>query len=278
MTDFLNTLLSADRVLALLRVGALLLIGLPMMNSLGRWSQKLISKRFSPQQGMIVGKFVQYGGIAIIVVTAFHQLGFSLAPLLGAAGIVGIAVGFASQTSVSNVISGVFLIAEEPFRVGDVVSIGEVTGFVLSVDVLSVKIRTFDNRFIRIPNETIIKAQVTNFTRFPIRRLDVKVSVAYKEDIKRVRELLLEVAHNNPLCLQEPEALVIFSGFGNSSIDLLFAVWTNKDNFLNLKNSIQEEIKEKFDELGIEIPFPHLSLYSGLTTEPFPVKVVNEKP
>ena len=277
MNEFLSAVLSTDRTLELLRVSALLVLGLPLMNYLGRLGKKIISKKFSAQQGMIVGKVIQYGGSAIVVVSAVHQMGFSLTPLLGAAGIVGIAVGFASQTSVSNVISGFFLIAEESFKVGDVVSIGDVTGFVLSVDILSVKIRTFDNKFIRIPNETIIKTQVTNITRFPIRRLDVRVSVAYKEDVKRVRQVLLDVAASNPICLQEPEPLVVFTGFGDSSIDILFAVWTNKENFLSLKNSIQEEVKESFDKLGIEIPFPHLSLYSGSASQPFQVEVKSAK-
>ena len=268
---------SPERLFIVLRVGVLILVGFPCVIYLGKACHRIIEKRFSPQQGMIVGKIVQYGGVGVIAITIFHQLGFSLTPLLGAAGIVGIAVGFASQTSVSNVISGIFLIAEEPFKVGDLVTIGDTTGFVLSVDILSAKIRTFDNRYIRIPNEAIIKSQITNVTRFPIRRLDVNVSVAYKEDIKRVREVLLKIAHDNPVCLQEPEPLVIFAGFGNSSIDLLFAVWTNKDNFLQLKNSIQEDIKERFDEMGIEIPFPHLSLYRGLATEPFPVTIVSNQ-
>ncbi|MCB0359932.1 MAG: mechanosensitive ion channel family protein, partial [Bdellovibrionales bacterium] len=72
----------------------------------------------------------------------------------------------------------------------------------------------------------------------------------------------------------EPAPLVIFSGFGTSSIDILFAVWTMKDNFLDLKNTIQEEIKARFDDEGIEIPFPHVSLYAGLATEPFPISIV----
>ena len=142
MYEYLSAILSTERVLDLVRVTALFLVGLPLMNYLGRIGQGIVAKKFSAQQGMIVGKVIQYGGGTIVVVSAVHQLGFSLTPLLGAAGIVGIAVGCASQTSVSNVISGFFLIAEESFQVGDVVSIGDVTGFVLSVDILSVKIRT----------------------------------------------------------------------------------------------------------------------------------------
>src|SRR5699024_2454555 len=118
--------------------------------------------------------------------------GISLAPLLGAAGIAGVALGFASQTSVSNIISGLFLIAESPFKVDDIITVKSTTGVVLSIDILLVKLRTFDNQYVRIPNETLIKTEVTNITRFPIRRLNTTISVAYKEDIGQVREILME--------------------------------------------------------------------------------------
>ena len=82
------------------------------------------------------------------------------------------------------------------------------------------------------------------------------------------------MAHKNPLCLEEPEPLVIFTGFGNSSIDMLFAVWALKTDWLKVKNGLMEEIKKRFDEEHIEIPFPHLSLYTGTVTQPYPVEVV----
>ena len=222
---------------------------------------------------MLAGKVVFYTGLTIVVITIMGQLGISLAPLLGAAGIVGVALGFASQTSVSNIISGFFLIAEQPFKVDDIIMVNNTTGIVLSIDVLSVKLRTFDNRFVRIPNETIIKTEVTNLTRFPIRRLNANVSVAYKEDIARVREILMEVAHKNEYALSEPKPLIVFEAFGTSSIDLLFLVWAPVTEFLLLKNTLQEEIKKRFDEEGIEIPFPHVSLYSGSATQPIPIKL-----
>lgn len=153
-----------------------------------------------------------------------------------------------------------------------------ITGVVLSIDVLSVKLRTFDNKYVRIPNETIIKNDVTNVTHFPIRRVDIKVGVAYKEDIPRVREVLLDVAKKKPVCLDDPEPMVIFSGFGDSSQEMMFLVWTQKSDWLKLKNSIAEEVKTRFDEEGIEIPFPHLSLYAGSSSEPIPINIVDKKP
>jgi small-conductance mechanosensitive channel len=235
-----------------------------------------VTRSYDPQKGLIVGKLVYYPLLVIIVVTALSNLGFSLTPLLGAAGIMGVALGFASQTSVSNIISGFFLLAEEPFQVGDVITVGDVTGAVLTIDMLSVKIRTFDNKMVRIPNESLVKSQLTNVTRFPIRRVDVPVGVAYKEDIGRVRSILLKVAEDNPNVLMEPAPAVMFQGYGSSSIDFLFAVWAKRESWLAVKNSITEEVKLRFDAEGIEIPFPHLSIYAGSATESLPVRIVTE--
>ncbi|MCA9784858.1 MAG: mechanosensitive ion channel family protein, partial [Candidatus Cloacimonetes bacterium] len=136
--------------------------------------------------------------------------------------------------------------------------------------------RTFDNQFVRIPNETILKSEVTTLTRFPIRRADLLISVAYKEDLGRVKQVLQELADQNPLCLQEPAPLIIFEQFGSSSIDIKFAVWATRDDWLNMKNSMFESIKKRFDAEGIEIPFPHVTLYTGSVTKPFPVTAVGK--
>ena len=227
----------------LLRVAVLVLVLLPGVYVLSRFIRKTASERFTVHRAVMLSRLVYYLGTALITVSVLHELGFSLTPLLGTAGIIGIALGFASQTSVSNVISGLFLITEEPFVIGDVLAVGGTTGEVLSIDLLAIKLRTFDNRFVRIPNENILKSEVTNLTRFPIRRIDVNVSVAYKEDVSRVHQILLRLAEANPLALQEPGPVVIFNGFGSSSVDFLFGVWVLRKDFLQLKNSIQQEIK-----------------------------------
>lgn len=273
----MNQLLEPQYLSPLIRILFLVFIGLPALYVVSRWLRKYFIKKFSAQQAMIFSKLVLYAGVIIILFSFLNELGFKFTHLLGAAGIIGIAVGFASQTSVSNIICGLFLITEKPFEVDDIITVQNNTGVVLSIDILSVKLRTFDNKLIRIPNETIIKSDVINVTYFPIRRVDLNIGVAYKEDIGRIREVLLDVAHQNPLCLNEPQPLVIFSGFGSSSIDLLLLAWAVKTDWMALKNSITEEIKKRFDEEGIEIPFPHLSLYSGSVTQPIPINIVKDK-
>jgi small-conductance mechanosensitive channel len=272
--EVLKGILTRINFVVLFRATLWVFVGFPLLFSVQRGVKAWVTKNYSPQQAMLAGKAILYPGSILILVLTLSEFGFTLTPLLGAAGVVGIAVGFASQTSVSNVISGFFLIGERPFQVDDVIQVGSTVGRVLSIDTLSVKLRTFDNRYIRIPNETIVKSEVTNITRFPIRRLDLNVGVAYKEDIPRVRDLLIDVARQNPRVLMEPAPQVFFDGYGASSLDLRLAVWGSRDNFFELKNRMLEEIKARFDQEGIEIPFPHLSLYSGEVTNPFPIRIV----
>jgi small-conductance mechanosensitive channel len=173
-----------------------------------------------------------------------------------------VAIGFASQTAASNLVSGLFLIGERPFGIGDVIQVGGTTGEVLSIDSLSVKLRTFDNLLVRIPNETLIKSEVRTLTRFPIRRIDLQIGVAYREQVERVRDLLFELADRNPLCLDEPKPVFIVQGFGDSAVQIQFSPWTLTENYLELKNTIQQEIKSAFDAAGIEIPFPQRVLHT----------------
>ncbi len=273
MSGFTFPWVTLENLAGLLRAALLLFLAIPILMAASRAVRGWVEKKYSPQQGMVAGKVILYPGLVLIFISVLQELGFSLAPLLGAAGIVGIAVGFASQTSVSNVISGFFLIGERPFEVDDLIQVGDTTGRVMSIDTLSVKLRTPDNRFVRIPNETIVKSQVTTITRFPIRRLDLSVGVAYREDIGRVQKVLLEVARANPRALMEPAPNLFVDGYGESSVDLRLAVWTVRESFLALKTELLREIKERFDSEGIEIPFPHRTLYVGSESDPFRVRM-----
>jgi small-conductance mechanosensitive channel len=237
---------------------------------------RLVKAWTTEQHRMVLQKTITYVGTVTVLVMVLNELGFKLTAVLGAAGIVGVAVGFASQTSLSNIISGLFLLSEKSFKVGDVIQVSTTKGIVESIDLLSVKLRTFDNQFVRLPNESLIKNDFTNITHYPIRRFDINLGVAYKEDIRKVLEILHDVIDKNRFCLDEPEPLILFTGFGDSELEILLGVWFARDDLLEVRKSLLADIKERFDAEGIEIPFPHRTLYTGAATEPFPVKVVNE--
>ena len=258
------------------RAAIILLAGFMVSRVVSRLAFNAFEQHADLHQRMIIRRGTYYTLLILFLVMALRELGFNLGVLLGAAGVASVAIGFASQTSASNFISGLFLLGERPFRVGDTIKVGDTTGEVLSIDLLSVKLRTFDNLFVRIPNEQLIKSEMTTLTRFPIRRYDLQIGVAYKEDLANVRNALMAVADRNPLCLEEPKPLFIFLGFADSSLSIQFSAWAKRENFLDLRNSLAEDIKRAFDEAGIEIPFPHRTLYSGSVTDPFPVRMTGQ--
>jgi small-conductance mechanosensitive channel len=240
----------------LIRTSVLLLIGLVfsylyrrmlkrgVLNHLPRFIQKL--------GGWLI--------LGIFVGMALHQLGFKLSVLIGAAGVFSVALGFAAQTSAANLISGLFVVSENSFQVGDTIQVGNHVGDVLSVDMLSVKLRTGDNRYVRIPNEQLIKSDMVNLSKFPIRRFDLKLSVAYDSDIAHVRKVLLKVAEDNLICLEEPRPQMNLQGFGESSIELQFSVWAMRESYQDMRNSLQEQIKIAFERESIEFPYPTRTL------------------
>lgn len=269
-------LLEASRLLSVTHAVLLVTIGYIAGRLGSAATVKVFHKKMDSHGQQILKKTVFYGIFSLFVISALKQLGLDLSILVGAAGILTVAIGFASQTSASNLISGLFLMVERPFSISDVIRVNGITGEVISVDLLSIKLRTFDNLFVRIPNETMIKSEVTTLTKFPIRRADLILGVAYKEDIDRVKTILMDIASKNPLCLEEPAPLFIFTAFGTSSIDIQFSVWAQRENFLKLKNSMYEQIKKSFDENGIEIPFPHVSFYTGSETQPIPISLIEK--
>ncbi|WP_183706274.1 mechanosensitive ion channel family protein [Marinobacter oulmenensis] len=257
-----------------LSAGFLLILGGLVGGLLARSAGRLVSRRTSLHHQAMIRRLVFYLVFLLFAMAALREAGFSLEVVLGAAGILTVAVGFASQTSASNIISGLFLVMEKPFEIGDMIEADAVLGEVVGIDLLSVKLRTPDNLYVRIPNETLIKTTVVNRSRFPIRRIDLVIGIAYAEDVERVRDLLLKLAEQNAVCLEEPAPFVLVTGFGPSSVDLQFSFWVASEDFLEGKGGMMIVIKKALDEHGIEIPFPHTSVYAGSHSEPFRVELL----
>lgn len=224
---------------------------------------RTIGARFNAHLRLVWRRGIFYFIFLLFVIASLKEAGFKLSVFLGAAGILTVALGFASQTSASNLISGLFLIGEGSFEVGDTIQITLIRGHtiegeVISIDLLSVKLLTMDNVYVRLPNEQLIRAPVHNLSKFPIRRLSITVAINFNENINKVREVLIEVANDYPLVLADPKPRVTVSAFGESSIEILFALWCMQANYLQVKDEIHELIRNRFVENQIEIPVPKI--------------------
>lgn len=217
---------------------------------------KITTVKLGSHIGGVTRNIVFYTIVLTTLISFLAEFNIDLTGLLAAAGIMGIVIGFAAQTSVSNIISGFFLIADKPFEIGEAIEIDGQSGHVLDISLLSTRIRTFDNRYLRIPNSSVANAKIVNLSRYEIRRLDIPVRIAYKEDIQKAVEKIDCVLKGNEDILIEPEPLIIISGFGESSIDLEIRVWIQRNTLFEVRSQLIMGIKAAFDKAGIEIPFP----------------------
>jgi small-conductance mechanosensitive channel len=204
-----------------------------------------------------VGKKVTFYTLLLLAsFAALTHLGVKLTGLLTAAGIFTVAIGFAAQTSVSNVISGLFLLVDRPFSINDTVKIDTTIGTVLSIDLLSTRVRTFDNLVVRIPNETLLKSTITNYTLFDVRRIEIPVAVAYSTDLSQAKNVLEKVMRANQVVLDEPAPAVLIDLLADSGINLLIRAWVIRTDFVTARSELTQAVKEALNEAGIEIPFP----------------------
>ena len=141
-------------------------------------------------------------------------------------------------------------------KVGDFITVDEISGTVDTITMLSVKVKTSDGRIVRIPNETIINAKLQNVSSHPTRRFDVVVSVSYDTDLRKALEILGTIPAKYPLVLADPQPIVFCTSFGASGIDITLGVWLNNSDLLAVRNQVFVAIKETFDSAGISIPFP----------------------
>ena len=222
--------------------------------------RKVPEKKLPAQRAAIIIKLIRYVFYVIVVLYVLGLFGINLKAIWGAAGIAGVAIGFAAQTSVSNLISGLFVLTEGSIHVGDTIIVGGVTGIVDEVKLLSIRVHTFDNQMVRIPNSTIIGSNLTNNSYHDKRRLTLNVGVDYSTDMKLALETLKKAPALCPTVLDDPAPAVWFDGFADSSINLVVAVWFKPADFLQTKNDLYIAIKQVLDEAGISIPFNQLDV------------------
>ncbi len=214
----------------------------------------------SPNTAQLVNKVVGYVFWVLMAMYVLGLFGINLSAIWGAAGVAGLAIGFAAQTSVSNIISGMFVLSEKAMKIGDYITCGDVSGTVSSIDLLSIKIVTPNNQMIRIPNSTIINGSLINYSQYDTRRLDFIVSCAYESDMDKVLEALKKVPSMCPLVLQDPAPLVFFNGFGASGIDIKICVWLKSADQWEVRNQIYKAIIQMSREAPFEIPYNKLDV------------------
>ena len=224
-----------------------------------RWVRKVIVSAVTPKLEPAIAGFLQSAaGVILNLVLIFvivEYLGFSTASLVTVLGSAGLAIGLALQGSLSNLAGGVLLLINKPFSIGDYIVVGTLEGTVKNIGVCYTKLNTPDNRLVVLPNGSLSNSNLINVSAEPERRVDMIIPIAYEDDIRSVRKMLLSFAEEQELVLKTKPIEVYTKEFGADSINLVFRFWVRKENYWPCFFDMQEKVRYGFIENGFTIPF-----------------------
>jgi small conductance mechanosensitive channel len=211
---------------------------------------------------LVIDRIYRIGLFLFGLVTAAGQVGINVTAALAGLGVAGVAIGFAAQDLLANVIAGFTIFMDKPFRIGDFIHFQEQYGDVTNITMRSTRIRTNRNTFVIIPNKKIIDDVVINHSKHGETRVDVPVGIAYKESIPDARRVLLEAVAGLDHVLSEPAPSIVVKELGGSSVNLLVRVWiSDAAREVPVFYAVMEVSKLALDAAGIQIPYPHLQLF-----------------
>jgi len=249
----------------LFRIGMALLVGL-----VGLWIARILSRavdrgmtRFGVE--LILRDFLRnivYAvAIVVVLVAALDSLGVPTTSLLAVLGAAGLAVGLALKDSLSNIASGVMLIVLRPFRAGDAVQIAGQEGIVEQVRIFQTVLRAYQNHDVILPNSQITAAPIINYTARQQRRIDLAIGIGYQDDMAKARTVMLGIAKDHGKVLDDPEPVVLVTGLGESSVDMVLRAWVNTPDFVTTRSELTETLRNRFAEAGLSIPYPQRDVH-----------------
>jgi small conductance mechanosensitive channel len=197
----------------------------------------------------------------VAIIAAISHLGFNTSSLVAIIGAAGLAVGLALQSSLSNFASGVLIILLKPFKAGDFVEAAGTAGVVEEILIFSTKMRTGDNKTVIIPNGSITRGTITNYSAKPTRRIDLVIGVSYDANLADTKKILKHVVEQHALVLKDQPITIGVSELADCSVNLVVRPWVKTENYWPVYFDLLENIKVELDNAGIEIPFPQLSVH-----------------
>ena len=239
------------------------IVGWWVIKIINHWIAKFFNLRtYDPTLVQFVQDFINYALKVLLFVTVITQLGVKTSSLIAILGAAGLAIGLALQGSLSNFAGGILLLVFKPFKVGDWISAQGTEGSVKQITVFSTKLNTFGNQEVIIPNGSLSNGSIINYSSETNRRDNFKIGIGYNSDLKKAKDLLLELCNKHELVLQEPAPECVVDELGDFSVNLSLRYWTKCQDFWSVRFNVIEETKLTFDANGIEIPFPHQVMVS----------------
>jgi small conductance mechanosensitive channel len=241
---------------------AILIIGFWVAKLITKILNKiLIKKEVDPTLTGFLTSSLKFTLYLFIIIAAVSRLGVETTSFIALLGAAGLAIGLALQGSLANVAAGLMLIFFRQVRVGQMIESVGIIGTVEKVGVFNTTLLTMDNKVIYVPNAKLVNDNIINYTEKETRRIDLVFGISYKDDIDKAKAIIISIFEADPRILKNPEPMLVVGELGDSSVNLFVRPWVKTDNFYNVKFSLIESIKKRFDEENITIPFPQRDIY-----------------
>ncbi len=239
-----------------------LFVGLWIIRIINRLVRKFFDKKdYDEALESFLQSFIRAGLKFLLFVLVVTQLGVQTSSLVAMVGAAGLAIGLALQGSLSNFAGGVLILLFKPFRVGDFISAQGVEGTVKEISILTTKLNTFGNQIAILPNGKLANENIINFNAESTRRNKIDVGIAYGANIKQAKDILLEICAGDERILKDPVPEVYVGALADSSVNLTLRFWAKNEDFWAAHFHVMETLKYRFDEAGIEIPFPQRDIH-----------------
>ena len=210
---------------------------------------------------LFICNLVNISLMVVVIIASIGALGIETTSFIAIFGAAGLAVGLALQGSLSNFASGVLIVLFKPYRVDDYIEAAGISGIVEKVQILTTILKTVDNKQIIVPNSQIMDSIITNYSAKETRRIDMKISVGYQDNIDFVKATLYEIISKDKRILTEPKPMVVVSELADSSVNFVIRTWVKSSEFWDIKFEMIETIKKDFDEKGISFPYPQQDVH-----------------
>ena len=197
----------------------------------------------------------------VVFIAAINQLGIQTTSIIAVLGAAGLAIGLALQGSLSNFAAGILIVIYRPYKVGDYIQADNHLGTVDDIQIFSTVLKTPDNKLVIVPNGSIMNGSIVNFSNQDKRRVDIIASCSYEDDIDKVKSVLADILSKDDRILNEPKPRIAVSELADSSVNFIVRPWVKNSDYLDVYYSLLEEIKKRFDQEGIAIPYPQTDVH-----------------
>lgn len=254
-------------LLDLLSTAVVLLTAILLAKGLQMYLRRSLTERLRRDHVQLITKVVYYSILVVAILVVLSILGVDPSGLLVAGGIAGIVFGFASQSIVANLMSGLFLLFERPVKIGEQVSIADVKGFVEDINIISTTIRDYNGLYVRVPNEKVFTANITNFVTHSARRFEYVLGIRYSDDANQAIRIIHQVLDTEPFALREPGPQVFVDNLGDNSVNIVVRIWAPVSEWYALRMKLLWILKTTLETANIEIAFPQRVIWRGSQAE-----------